>query len=140
MLARVMEHTSILLVAISISVLVIASDAYPAGLPDGVTASVIAEYPSKIAGLEKMRLVKVVLQPGAKFDNALIDNDEYCRLEQGQLTRINHQTGSTDVYTLGSLWAPQKGERHTITNTGDVDAIMWAYQLIEKGEGEGKKM
>ena len=138
MLARVMERTSILLVAISI--LVTASDAYPAELPDGVAVTVIAEYPSKVPGLEKVRLVKVVLQPGAKFDNALIDNDEYCRLEQGQLTRINHQTGSTDVYTVGSLWAPQKGERHTITNTGDVNTIMWAYQLIEKGEGEGKKM
>ena len=113
MLARVMERTSILLVAISI--LVTASDAYPAGLPDGVKVTVIAEYPSKMPGLEKVRLVRVVLQPGAKFDNALIDNDEYCRLEQGQLTRINHQTGSTDVYTVGSLWAPQKGERHTVT-------------------------
>ena len=41
MLARVMERTSILLVAISI--LVTASDAYPAGLPDGVTVSVIAD-------------------------------------------------------------------------------------------------
>ena len=138
MLARVIELTSMLLV--SICFLVVASDAYPAGLPDGVTASVIAEYPSKVPGLEKVRLVKVVLQPGAKFDNALIENDEYCRLEQGQLTRINHKTGATDVYTVGSLWAPQKGERHTITNTGDVNTIMWAYQMIEKGQAEGKKM
>ncbi len=138
MLARVITYTTILLVAVSI--LVTASAAYPAGLPDGVTVTVIAEYPSNVPNVEKVRLVKVVLEPGATFDNTLIESDEYCRLEQGQLRRINHKTGATDVYTVGSLWAPLKGERHTITNTGDVNAIMWAYQVVEKGEAEGKKM
>ena len=138
MLARVTELTVILLVAIPI--LVTAGDAYPVELPDGITVTVIAEFPSKVPGLEKMRLVKVVFQPGAKFDNILVPNEEYCRLEQGQLTRTNHNTGITQVLTIGALWASLKGTRHTVTNTGDVDTIMWVYQLIEKGAAEGKKM
>lgn len=138
MLARILERLSFLLVAFF--VLLVASDAYSAGLPDGIKVTVIAEYPSRLPDVEKMRLVKVVLQPGAVLENIVVENDEYCRLEQGQLTRINHDTGATDVYTTGSLWAPQKGEHHTVTNTGDLDAIMWAYQLLAKGESEGTKM
>lgn len=138
MLARVMDFRAILLVAIPI--LVTASDAYPVELPDGVTATVIAEFPSEVPFLEKVRLVKVVLQPGAVLDNILVENEEYCRLEQGQLTRTNHNTGITQVFTIGSLWTSSKSTRHTVTNTGDIDAIMWVYQLIEKGAAEGKKM
>ncbi len=138
MLARVVDLTAILLVAIP--VLITASVAYPGELPDGVTVTTIAEFPSKVPALEKVRLVKAVLQPGAILDNILVPNDEYCRLEQGQLTRTDHSTGVTTVLTVGSLWLALKSTRHTVTNTGDVDSIMWVHQLIEKGAAEGKKM
>ncbi len=70
----------------------------------------------------------------------MVVHEEYCRLSQGQLTHTNHGTGITDVFTTGSLWAPPKGVRHTVTNTGEVDAVMWVYQLIEPGSDKEKKM
>ena len=109
-------------------------------LPEGIKVNIVPEYASRLPTLEKMRYVKVVLQPGAAFDNILIVHEEYCRLSQGQLTHTNHTTGITTVFSVGSLWAPPKGDRHTVTNTGQDVAIMWVYQLIEKGAEKGDKM
>ena len=91
---------------------------------EGFEATVIAEYSSRVPPLEKVRYVKVVFQPGGKMDNIEIVHEEYCRLSQGQLTHINHTNKITDVFTVGALWSPPKGDRHTVTNTGDGVAIM----------------
>ena len=109
-------------------------------LPEGIKVNIVAEYASRLPTLEKVRYVKVVLQPGASFDNIIVVHEEYCRLSQGQLTHTNHETKATNVYTVGSAWAPPKGDRVTVTNTGDDVAIMWVYQLIEKGAEKGDKM
>lgn len=122
----------------AISLLIAANHAYAEELPEGISVQVIAEYVSRIPALEKVRYVKVVMKPGAAFTNIVIANEEYCRLSQGRLTRTNHTTGITQVITVGSMWAPPKGDYHTVTSTGDVDAIMWVYQLIEKGAAESK--
>ena len=105
---------------------------------EGFEPIVIAEYSSKLPNLEMVRYVKVVFQPGGKMDNIEIVHEEYCRLSQGQLTHTNHTTSITDVFTVGALWSPPKGHRHTVTNTGDGVAIMWVYQLIEKGAKKGE--
>ena len=102
-------------------------------MADGFKPAVIAEYSSQLPNLEMVRYVKVVFQPGGKLDNIEIVHEEYCRLSQGQLTHINHTTKITDVFTVGSLWSPPKGHRHTVTNTGEGLAIMWVYQLVKKG-------
>lgn len=107
---------------------------------DGFKATVIAEYSSRLPSLEMVRYVKVVFEPGGKMDNIEIVHEEYCRLSQGQLTHTNHTNNITDVFTAGALWSPPKGDRHTVTNTGDGEAIMWVYQLIEKGSDKETKM
>lgn len=102
--------------------------------PEGITVNVIAEYASRVPGIEKVRLVRVVMEPGAAFRNVEIKSEEYCELEQGTLTHTNHTTGVTDVLTTGARWAPPKGDYHTVVNSGDDVVDMWVYQLIEEGE------
>lgn len=138
MFSRLTIHAAALLVAIPI--LVAGGDASADTLPEGITATVIAEYPSKIPALKSVRLVKVVLQPGARFDNIEVKSEEYCELKKGQLTHVSHDTGVVDLYTTGARWAPPKGSYHTVTNTGDTPAEMWVYQLIDKDAKDADKM
>ncbi len=138
MLAKLTIPAVALLVAIPI--LVAGADARADELPEGITATVLAEYPSKVPAIELVRLVKVVLRPGAKFDKIEVKSEEYCELKKGSLTHISHDTGTVDLYTVGSRWAPPKGSYHTVINTGDVDAEMWVYQLIEKDAKDTDKM
>ena len=136
MLSKRKNHAARLLFAVSL--LIVANHAFAEELPEGISVKLIAEYASRIPALDMVRLVKVVMKPGAAFTNIVIKNEEYCRLTQGTLTRTNHTTGITQVITAGSMWAPPKGDYHTVTSIGDVDAVMWVYQLIEKGATESK--
>ena len=138
MLSRLTSIATSVLVAVAI--LFAFSSANADEHTEGFKATVIAEYSSRLPTLEMVRYVKVVFEPGGKMDNIEIVHEEYCRLSQGQLTHTNHTTKITDVFTVGALWAPPKGDRHTVTNTGDGVAIMWVYQLIEKGRDKDKKM
>ncbi len=124
---------------ITASLLLVVPNSNAEELPEGITVTVIAEYKSRVSNLDKVRLVRVLMEPGAKFDNVLVKNEEYCELKKGTLTDTSHATNTTSVYTVGSRWAPPKGERHTVINTGDEIADMWVYQIIEKGE-EADKM
>ena len=54
---------------VAIPILITASNAYPGELPEGVTVSVIAEYATTLPRLEKVRLLKVVYQPGAALED-----------------------------------------------------------------------
>lgn len=112
--------------------------AAPAGygdeLPEGITVTVIAEYESRVPSLDKVRLVRVLMEPGASFVDVVVKSEEYCELKAGTLTHVNHTTGATNVFTPGARWAPGKGNRHTHTSTGDEVVDMWVYQLIEEGE------
>lgn len=137
MLARPIHLMTSLLIAATF--LFVVPDARSEELPEGVKVTVIAEYKSRVPNMDKVRLVRVLMEPGAVFDNVEIKNEEYCELRKGTLTHTNHATGITDVFTAGARWAPPKNDRHTVINTGDEVAEMWVYQLIEKGQ-EGSKM
>ncbi len=45
-------------------------------LPEGVTAQLVAEYPSKIRGVKLIQLFKITLQPGAVWKDIPIENFE----------------------------------------------------------------
>ncbi len=137
MLARQIQLVTVLLIAAPF--FLVAPDAASEEIPEGITVTVIAEYKSRVSNLDKVRLVRVLMKPGAMFDNVLVLNEEYCELKKGTLTDTSHATNTTSVYTVGSRWAPPKGQRHTVINTGDEIADMWVYQIIEKGE-EADKM
>ena len=136
MLARQIQTMSALVIAAPF--FLAAPDALSEELPEGIKVSVLAEYKSRIPALDIVRLVRVLMEPGASFDNVEIKNEEYCELKQGTLTHTNHATGITNVFTVGARWAPPKGDRHTVKNNGDEVADMWVYQIIEKGEEAGK--
>ncbi len=119
---------------------VFGSVVHAAPLPEGVNVNVIAEYKTKVPGLESVRLVLVTIEPGAGFDRTPIKSEEYCELAAGVLTRTDHDTGITNFITVGARWAPVKGHIHTVTNTGTEVVKMWVYQLIEKGESQNKGM
>ena len=137
MFARPIHFMTVLLIAALF--LFVVPDASSEELPEGVKVTVIAEYISRVSILDKVRLVRVQMEPGAVFDKVEVKSEEYCELRKGTLTHTNHDTGITDVFTAGARWAPPKGDRHTVINTGDEVAEMWVYQLIEKGQ-EGDKM
>lgn len=136
MLARPIHFMTALLIAAPF--LFVVPDARSEELPEGVKVTVIAEYKSRVPNIDKVRLVRVLMEPGAVFDKVEIKNEEYCELKKGTLTHTNHATGITDVFTAGARWAPPKGDLHTVINTGDEVADMWVYQLIEKGQEGGK--
>ena len=109
-------------------------------LPEGVNVTVIAEYASAVPSLEMVRLVKVVLAPGAGWKDLTQKTEEYCQLATGTLTATDLTLGTTQVLSAGSWWPLIKGHRYTTFNTGNVDTEMWVYQLIEKGEADDQKM
>ena len=138
MLARPIHLFAALLIAAPF-LFISVPDARSEKLPEGVKVTVMAEYKSRVSNLDKVRLVRVLMEPGAVFDKVEVKNEEYCELKKGTLTHTNHATGITDVFTAGARWAPPKNDRHTVINTGDEVAEMWVYQIIEKGQ-KGDKM
>jgi hypothetical protein len=136
MLLRLTHIIAAILVATPL--LLVVHDVRADELPEGIKVTVVAEYRSRVSNLETVRLVQVLMEPEAEFDNVLVKNEEYCELKKGRLSHTNHTTGITDVFTKGARWAPPKGDHHTVTNTGDEVADMWVYQLIEKGQEEDK--
>ncbi len=138
MLARPIHLFAALLIAAPF-LFISVPDARSEKLPEGVKVTVMAEYKSRVSNLDIVRLVRVLMEPGAVFDKVEVKNEEYCELKKGTLTHTNHATGITDVFTAGARWAPPKNDRHTVINTGDEVAEMWVYQIIEKGQ-KGDKM
>ncbi len=103
------------------------------GLPEGVEAAVVAEYPVNIPGVEKVKLLKFTFQPGAVLKDFYLEATEFCTVTQGTFTVMNHEMGTTTVYAAGSRWSNPKGVTVTVSNPGDVPAIQWVYVLNEKG-------
>ena len=102
-------------------------------LPEGVTAQLIAEYPSKIRGVKMIQLFKITLQPGAVWKDIPIENTDLCNATQGTFTVVDQKKGTTTLYSKGSRWVNEKGTTVTVSNPGDVPAIQWVYVLNEKG-------
>ena len=117
---------------LAVLLLVFPVQSWSQGLPEGVEVQVVAEYSVTIPGIEKVQLRKVTLQPGAILENIPVNDTDFCSETQGTLTVVDHKNGTTTLYAAGSRWAPEKGITATISNAGDVPAVMWVYRLIEK--------
>ncbi len=89
-----------------------------------MTLEVIADYGSPgIPGVEKVRLMRFTLQPGAKVENVTLDTTNYCVLTQGVLTAVI-ENGPTLVYGPGSRWFEPKGLVYKVLrNDGDVPLL-----------------
>lgn len=63
------RRTSVLLAALIFAVGLVITPATPAAAAEGISATVLAEFPSDIAGIEKFVLVEVRMEPGSKLEN-----------------------------------------------------------------------
>ena len=114
------------------AVLLIApSKGWAAELPEGVTYQTVAEYSVDVSGLEKVMMNKLILEPGAMWEFT-VNNQVFCNVTQGSILVVDHEAGSSTLYTTGSRWAPTKGNTVTISNPGDETHVHWIYALIEK--------
>ena len=113
------------------ALLLVPVQGWSAGLPEGVSVDVIAEYPVDIPGIEKVVLKKITLEPGAKLANFPENDTTFCHATAGTITVVDHANGTTTIYTEGARWAPQKGATYSISNPGDVTHVHWVYALVE---------
>jgi len=95
-----------------------------AGLPEGVTLEVLAEYgPPGIPGIEKATLKRLTMQPGTKLEDVTLTTSNYCRIASGALTVVKAD-GTTTIIGQGSQWFEPKGLVYkVIRNDGDVPAV-----------------
>ena len=71
---KVQRRTSVLLAALIFAVGLVITAATPATAAKGKgwSATVLAEFPSDIAGVEKIKLVELRVEPGAKRENFVL--------------------------------------------------------------------
>jgi hypothetical protein len=98
--------------------------AFAAGLPEGVTLEVLAEYgPPGIPGIEKATLKRLAMQPGTKLEDVTLT---YEQLLPHRLRRPDSSEGRrpTAIIGQGSQWFEPKGLVYkVIRNDGDVPAV-----------------
>ena len=100
-----------------------------AGLPEGVTIEVIAEYPSQTPGVEKILFRRIVMKPGASM-SFTEPAQSLCQGTKGELEVVDHTTGETIVYKAGDRWDTSPGHEITLTNRGTVDHEHLFYTMV----------
>lgn len=103
----------------------------PSKLPDGVELQLVAEYSSDIPGVQKVRLMKVTLGPGARLANFAINDPLFCNSTKGTISVVDHATGATTVYAPGDHWAFARGQ-YTLFNPGDVTHEHYLYEMTRR--------
>ena len=114
---------------LAIAVLVIPGAGRAVELPDGVAIEVLAEYPSKTPGVEKVLFRKITLQPGASW-SLTVPAQSLCQATKGELEVADHTTGETLVFKVGDRWDTSPGHEVTLTNKGNVDHEHLFYTLM----------
>ncbi len=113
---------------------------WSATLSEGVEFQVLKEYPVDMAGVEKVRLTKVTMEPGATLANFTVKDQIFCSTTEGVVSVVDHTYGTTKVYAAGSHWAMRKGARMTFFNPGDVNHVAYFYQMIGMEQSVGSRV
>ena len=100
-----------------------------AGLPEGVTIEVIAEYPSQTPGVEKILFRRIVMKPGASM-SFTEPAESLCQGTKGELEVVDHTTGETFIFKAGDRWDTSPGHEVTLTNRSSVDHEHLFYTLV----------
>ncbi len=126
-----LRFSSLLIAAASLAIafLAVPSTGQAAGLPEGVTIEVIAEYPSMTPGVEKILLRKLVMKPGVSWD-LTVPAESVCQGTNGELTAVDHTSGKTYVFKAGDRWSTFPGHEMTLSNPGSVDHEQLFYTLV----------
>ncbi len=101
-------------------------------LPEGVTWEVVAVYKVDDPGVDRVELGKFSMEPGATLTMPIEATVEFCTVTQGTFTVVNHDLGTTTIYTTGSRFSQAKGQKVTASNPGDTVAVQWVYELYAK--------
>ncbi len=126
-----MLRISSLATAILAIALVAAPGQSRAQLPDGVTVEVLAEYPSKTPGVEKILFRKITLKPGASW-TFTESAQSLCQGTKGELEVVDHTSGGTVIRKAGDRWDTSPGHEVTLTNKGTVDHEHLFYTMVVK--------
>ena len=100
-----------------------------AGLPEGVTIEVIAEYASQTPGVEQILFRKIVMKPGVSW-TLTVPAQSVCQGIKGELEVVDHTSGETFNFKAGDRWYTVPGHEVTLTSTGTVDHEHMFYTLI----------
>ena len=126
-----MLRISSLATAILAIALVAAPGQGRADLPEGVSIVVLAEYPSKTPGVEKILFRKITLKPGASL-TLTEAAQSLCQGTKGELEVVDHTSGETVVRKAGDRWDTSPGHEVTLTNKGTVDHEHLFYTMVVK--------
>ncbi len=126
-----LRFSSLLIAAASLAIafLAVPSTGQAAGLPEGVTIEVIAEYPSMTPGVEKILFRKIVIKPGVSWD-LTVPAQSLCQATKGEAKLVDHTSGETLVLKTGDRWFTSPGHKVTLSSTGTVDHEHLFYTLI----------
>ena len=100
-----------------------------AGLPEGVTIEVIAEYPSETPGVAKILFRRITLKPGVSW-TLTVPAQSVCQGTKGELVVVDHTSGETFNFKAGDRWYTVPGHEVTLTNPGSVDHEHLFYTLV----------
>ena len=100
-----------------------------AGLPEGVTIEVIAEYPSETPGVAKILFRRITLKPGVSW-TFTVPAQSVCQGTKGDLVVVDHTTGETFNFKAGDRWYTVPGHEVTLSNPGSVDHEHLFYTLV----------
>ena len=99
--------------------------------PEGVTIKLIAEYPTKVSGLEKILFRKMSLKPGAAW-TLTVPAQSVCQATKGELEVVNQTSGKTIILKVGDRWTTTPGDKVTLSNKGTEDHEHLFYTLVNK--------
>jgi uncharacterized cupin superfamily protein len=111
--------------------LILPGKGWAAELPEGVSMEVLAEYPSKTPGVEKVLFRKMALKPGATW-TFTVPAQSLCHATKGELEVADQTTGKTHVFKVGDRWDTSPGHKVTLTNKGTVDHEHLFYTMVVK--------
>ncbi len=100
-----------------------------AGLPEGVTIELIAEYPSETPGVEKILFRRIVLKPGVSW-TLTVSAQSLCQGTMGELEVVDHTGGKTYNFKPGDRWYTEPGHEVTLSNKGTVDHVHLFYTMV----------
>ena len=101
--------------------------------PPAPTVAAHAQFPVTVeAGDYTLVGAFVSLSPGEYVPYHSHGGPDLVTVLEGEV--IEHEPGSDQTVKAGESWINQRGERHAVTNSGDIKAHLWAIALLPQGD------
>jgi quercetin dioxygenase-like cupin family protein len=127
-LVKLSRRTVMLSGLVGVSALVLGKGGGALAQP-GVEPKVIKETPSRIAGVPKVQLVEVTLQPGAVMPTSKMDSAMICECTRGAL-EVTLDENKKATMNTGDIWTCGVGTMEGVANQGTSVAIMRVFILL----------